>query len=143
MAILQCGFFSVPHLLPHRASVYNGRLRGPVTLAPFAEQRLRSVSRSDPDLSRARSFLLKITGSICFPCFELRQKLKMFLKCTPFIDIFLLPTNCHLLGLSWPCATITVIETGHQLKWLSQLIISCLVVDYYFLPAYFLLILKN
>ena len=31
MAIEQWGFFSVPHLLWQGASVYNGRLRGPVT----------------------------------------------------------------------------------------------------------------
>ena len=38
MAIEQWGFFSVPHLLWHGASVYNGQLRGPVTLAPNAER---------------------------------------------------------------------------------------------------------
>ena len=38
MAIEQWGFFSVPYLLWHRASVYNGYLRGPVTLTPNAER---------------------------------------------------------------------------------------------------------
>ena len=38
MAIEQWGFFSVPHLLRHRASVYNGHLRGPLTLTPIAER---------------------------------------------------------------------------------------------------------
>ena len=37
MAIKQWGFFSVPHLLWHRTSVYKGHLRGPVTLTPKAE----------------------------------------------------------------------------------------------------------
>ena len=32
------GFFSVPHLLWHRTSIYNGHLRGPVTLTPIAER---------------------------------------------------------------------------------------------------------
>ena len=32
------GFFSVPHLLRHGSSVYNGDLRGPVTLTPIAER---------------------------------------------------------------------------------------------------------
>ena len=32
------GSFSVPHLRWHGASVYNGRLRGPVTFAPVAER---------------------------------------------------------------------------------------------------------
>ena len=32
MAIEQWGFFSLPHLLWHGTTVYNGRLRGPVTL---------------------------------------------------------------------------------------------------------------
>ena len=38
MATKQWGFFSVPHLLWHGASVNNGHLRGPVTLAPNAER---------------------------------------------------------------------------------------------------------
>ena len=38
MAIVQSGFFSVPHLLWHGASVYNGHLRGPMTLSPYAER---------------------------------------------------------------------------------------------------------
>ena len=38
MAIEQWGLFSVPHLLWHGASVYNGHLRGPVTLTPIAER---------------------------------------------------------------------------------------------------------
>ena len=37
MAIKQLGFFSVPHLLWHGASVYNSHLRRPVTLTPVAE----------------------------------------------------------------------------------------------------------
>ena len=37
MAIEHWGFFSMPHLLRHGASVYNGYLRGPVTLTPVAE----------------------------------------------------------------------------------------------------------
>ena len=57
MALGQWGFFSVPHLLWHGASVYNGHLRGPVTLTPIAERlvvelclpfyRLRSVATGD------------------------------------------------------------------------------------------------
>ena len=34
MVIKQWGFFNVPHLLWHGASVYNGHIRGPVTLTP-------------------------------------------------------------------------------------------------------------
>ena len=37
MAIEQRGFFGVPHLLWHGASVYNVHLLGPVTLTPIAE----------------------------------------------------------------------------------------------------------
>ena len=36
-AIEQWGFFSMPHLLCNRASVYNGNLQRPVTLAPNSE----------------------------------------------------------------------------------------------------------
>ena len=38
MVVEQWGFFSVPHLLWHEASVYNGHLRGPLTLTPIAER---------------------------------------------------------------------------------------------------------
>ena len=38
MAIEQWGFFSVPHLLWHRTSLYNGHLRGPVKLTSVAER---------------------------------------------------------------------------------------------------------
>ena len=41
--------FSMPHLLWHVASVYNGHLRGPVTLAPIAER--LSVELSLPDFT--------------------------------------------------------------------------------------------
>ena len=37
-AIEQWGFFSVPLLLLHGASVYNGHLRGPLTLTPIASR---------------------------------------------------------------------------------------------------------
>ena len=36
MTIEQWGFFSVPHLVWYGTSVYNGHLRGPVTLTPIA-----------------------------------------------------------------------------------------------------------
>ena len=38
MAIEQWGFFNVPHLLRHGPALYNGHLRGPVTLTPVAER---------------------------------------------------------------------------------------------------------
>ena len=38
ISIEQWGFFSVPHLLWHGASVYNGHHRGPVTLTPVNER---------------------------------------------------------------------------------------------------------
>ena len=38
MAIERRGLFSVPHLLWHKASVYNGHLRGAVTLTTIAER---------------------------------------------------------------------------------------------------------
>ena len=44
MAIEQWGFFSVPHLLWHGVSIYNGHLRGPVTLTPIAERLAEELS---------------------------------------------------------------------------------------------------
>ena len=38
MTIELWGLFSVPHLLWHRASVYNGHLRGRATMTPVAER---------------------------------------------------------------------------------------------------------
>ena len=49
MFIEQWGFFSVPHQLWLDASVYNGHLRGPVTLTPIAE--LFAVELSLPVLT--------------------------------------------------------------------------------------------
>ena len=45
MTIEQWGFFSVPHLLWHGASVYNGHLQGPKTLTPIAERLAVELSR--------------------------------------------------------------------------------------------------
>ena len=58
MAIEQWGFFSVPHLLWHGASVYNGHLRGPVTLTPIAER--LAVELSLPVLQ-----LRSVAANIC------------------------------------------------------------------------------
>ena len=44
MAIEQWGFFSVPHLLWHWASIYNGDPWGPVTLTPIAEHLAKELS---------------------------------------------------------------------------------------------------
>ena len=44
IAIEQWGQFSVPHLLWHETSVYNGYLRGPVTFTPIAERLAVEVS---------------------------------------------------------------------------------------------------
>ena len=49
MAIEQWGFLSVPNLLWHGVSVYNGHLRGPVTLTPIAER--LAVDLSPPVLT--------------------------------------------------------------------------------------------
>ena len=38
MAIMQWGFFTLPHRLWHGTSVCNGHLQGPVTLIPFVER---------------------------------------------------------------------------------------------------------
>ena len=38
MGIEQWGFFSLPHQMWHGTSVYNGHIRGPVTLTPIAER---------------------------------------------------------------------------------------------------------
>ena len=57
MAIEQWGFFSVPHLLWHGSSVYNGHLRGPVTLTYIAE-RFSDLGLSRPGI-RTSNFHLR------------------------------------------------------------------------------------
>ena len=47
IAIEQWRFFSVPHLLWHGASVYNGHLRGPVTFTLIAERLAMELSLPD------------------------------------------------------------------------------------------------
>ena len=78
MAIEQLGFFSMPHLMWHGASVYNGHLRGPVTLASIAERlvwqwschylflRLRSVAAGirTPNLLLLRPTLNCATAAV-------------------------------------------------------------------------------
>ena len=54
MAIEQWVFFSVPHLLWHGASVYNGNLRGPVTLTAIAERLAVELSLPFYDLGLSR-----------------------------------------------------------------------------------------
>ena len=66
MAIEQWGFFNVPHPLRHQSTVYDGHLRGPVTLTPlmpsvwqwschYLFSRLRSVATGDrTPISRMR-----------------------------------------------------------------------------------------
>ena len=46
MSFRQWGFFSVSHLLWHGISVYNGHLRGPVTLTPIPESLAVELSLS-------------------------------------------------------------------------------------------------
>ena len=74
MAIEHWGFFNVPHLLWQGASVYNGHLRGPVTLTPNArglavELLLPAFTtlvcrdqRSNPDLPHVRRTLYLYGG---------------------------------------------------------------------------------
>ena len=52
MAIEQSQFSSVPHLLWHRPAVYNGHLRGPVTLTPVAKHLAVETGFNDVGLSR-------------------------------------------------------------------------------------------
>ena len=53
----QWGFFSVPQLLWHEESVYNGHIRGPMTLAPISE--CLAVELSLPVLTNGTTALLQ------------------------------------------------------------------------------------
>ena len=69
MATEQWLFFSVPHLLWHGASVYNGHLRGPVTLTHTAERFALELS-----LPVFTTLFLSRLG------FELNQRMYMQMK---------------------------------------------------------------
>ena len=74
--IEQWGFFCVPHLVWHGASVYKGHIRGPVTLTPIAERLAMMMSlpflriSSDaagirtPNIPVARPTLLPSTAAV-------------------------------------------------------------------------------
>ena len=53
MVIAEWGFFSVPHLLRHGTSVYDGHLRGPMTLTAVAKRLELSCHYLFNDLSRS------------------------------------------------------------------------------------------
>ena len=65
MAIEQWEFFSVPRLLWHGTSVYNGHLRGPVTLKPIAERSLVELSLPVFTTYVCRSWGLNTQPSAC------------------------------------------------------------------------------
>ena len=60
MAIEQWGFFYVPHLLWRGTSVYNGHLRGPVSLTPIVDRLAVELSLH---VLRLRSFAVGILTS--------------------------------------------------------------------------------
>ena len=76
LAIEQWGYFSVPHLLWHEASVYNGHLRGPVALALIAE---RIAVEPSYLFLRLRSAGIR----------------------TPILNLSLAGRNCHGIGIFW------------------------------------------
>ena len=67
MAIEQWGFFSVPFLLWHGASVYNGHLRGPVTLTPWQWSFENLFLRFWSDAARIRTPNLPLVGQTLKP----------------------------------------------------------------------------
>ena len=74
MTIEQWGFFGVPHLLWHGTSVYDGHLRGPVTLAPTTE--LLAVELS---LSVLTAWIRTPNLLLAGPTLLSRQKIHFFL----------------------------------------------------------------
>ena len=60
-------FFSMPHLLWHGASVYNGHVRGPVTLAFVAESVAAAIRTPKPPLAGQT---LKPTAQPPRPCWS-------------------------------------------------------------------------
>ena len=99
MAIEQWGFFSVPHLLLHGASVYNGYLREPVKLTTIAER--LAVELSLPVFTTYRSVAagiqttnLPLAGPsqiITLPCQIIMLSCQIFM-----LTCQILILSCHL-----------------------------------------------
>ena len=64
LAIEQWGFYCVPHPPWHGSSVYNGHLRGPVTLAPVVER--LTVTTEPPGWFWGREIRIYTQGSKVF-----------------------------------------------------------------------------
>ena len=62
MAIMQWGFFSMSHLLWHWTSVYNGHIRGSVTLTPIAERLPLELSLPVSVVAKIRTPNLPLVG---------------------------------------------------------------------------------
>ena len=65
MAIEQWGFIRVPHLLWHGSSVYNGHLRGPVTVTSIAKRLAVEVSLPVFTNKGCRRWNSKSQPSVC------------------------------------------------------------------------------
>ena len=133
MAIVQWGFFSVPHLLWHEASFYDGHLRGPVTLTPNAERwqwschylyvRLRSVAVGirTPTRPLAGRTLLPTAPTPRPCCYWKYALLTLTLSCAMHrIQL----TNLHIIG-----RVHFMIEDNGLLPW--QLPIPLFFFDWY------------
>ena len=92
MAIDQWGFFSVPHLLWHGASIYIGHLRTPVTLTPIAERLAvdLSVLRLGSVAAGIRTPNLPLVGPTIWPTAPPRSyhSYKMDIVCKSIKDIY-------------------------------------------------------
>ena len=81
MAIEQWRFFSVPHILWHGAFVYNGHLRGPVTLTPICRVYVAAGNRTPvPNLPFAKytSLMICIRHSLIMLVFSQNLKKMWF-----------------------------------------------------------------
>ena len=104
IAIEQLGYFSLPHQLWHWTSVYNGLIRGPVTLTPIAER--LAVELSLPVLThyvfRCRDFNTSLSACGAYAltdCATHAVRCK-YINCTIIRIVY--STDCELQQASGP-----------------------------------------
>ena len=95
MTIEQWGFFSVLHLLRHGPTLYNGHLRGPVTLTPFGSG---AVTTCFYDLGLSR-LPLRHRGGPNTICNRIQVQLN-YQSNLKYISHFVTKTICNILQIT-------------------------------------------
>ena len=109
-AIEQQGFYSVQYLLWHGTSVYNGHLRGPVTLTPYTYCRTFGSGAVTTTYHLGLSRLVQGTCSSKLTCL-----INCYLNCLLFISMIFLIFG-SIVWEVFPCMRFQISICVHHLK---------------------------